>query len=137
MKTLAFILFALFSFMKSNAQTLKVTSPITGETQMFTVALKDLPHKLDYYEAANGCRKLGPGWRLPKIDELKTINVELYKKGKGNFVADTYWSEDESARPSETTNNEYYYHCFNFKSGSNDWCTESFHYHTRCVKSIY
>lgn len=43
--------------------------------------------------------KLYNGWRLPTIEELKEIYLQLHKRGKGNFnVNQFYWSIEEYDR---------------------------------------
>jgi len=56
------------------------------------VAENDFP-EVGSIEASSICQKLGNGWRLPSIDELKLIYKLTQKKNIGNFSTnDSYWS---------------------------------------------
>ena len=48
---------------------------------------------MNWYEAVEVCKKLGPGWRLPTKDELNM----LYKNKEeiGGFASTSYWSSSE------------------------------------------
>jgi len=48
---------------------------------------------MNWYEAVEVCKKLGPGWRLPTKDELNM----LYKNKEeiGGFSSIYYWSSTE------------------------------------------
>jgi len=50
---------------------------------------------MNWYEAVEVCKKLGPGWRLPTKDELNM----LYKNKEeiGGFARYNYWSSTEDA----------------------------------------
>jgi hypothetical protein len=57
------------------------------------VAEKDFPREMGSYEAFKVCKKLGNGWRLPSIDELKLIYKSALKKNVANFSMKCYyWS---------------------------------------------
>lgn len=48
-------------------------------------------------EAGSICQKLGSGWRLPSIDELKLIYSLTQKNNIGNFLKnESYWSSSTS-----------------------------------------
>jgi len=71
------------------------TFTIDGKT--IQVAKEDFPNQMTWYYAMSACEKLGNGWRLPSIDELKGMHDQLHKRGKGNFRKDgLYWSSSEA-----------------------------------------
>jgi hypothetical protein len=75
------------------------------------VAQNDFP-EVGSIEASSICQKLGSGWRLPSIDELKLIYNLAQKNNIGNFSAnDSYWSS------STTIYNIY----LDFSSGEESW----------------
>jgi len=81
---------------------LEIVHPITGAK--LQVASQDFSQKMNWEDAKRACSELGSGWRLPNIDELKSINEHLHKKGEGNFVntgglfstEGVYWSSSEN-----------------------------------------
>lgn len=81
---------------------LEIIHPITGTK--LQVASQDFSQKMNWEDAKRACSELGSGWRLPNIDELKSINEHLHKIGEGNFeimsgiFSDTgvYWSSSEN-----------------------------------------
>jgi hypothetical protein len=73
-----------------------IEHPITGDK--IQVANKNFDNLLTWHEAKKACKELGNGWRLPSMDELKTIYKQLHIIGKGNFEvgeAYGYWSSTE------------------------------------------
>jgi hypothetical protein len=57
------------------------------------VAENDFPKEIGSYEAIKVCKKLGNGWRLPSIDELKLIYKSALKNNLANFsMKRYYWS---------------------------------------------
>jgi hypothetical protein len=75
------------------------------------VAQNDFP-EVGSIEASSICQKLGSGWRLPSIDELKLIYNSAQKNNIGNFSAnDSYWSSSTGI-----------YNIFlDFSSGEESW----------------
>ena len=51
---------------------------------------------MNWYDAIDAYEKLGNGWRLPTLEELKAMYEELHKKGQGNFQDGWYWSSSEN-----------------------------------------
>ncbi len=52
------------------------SNPIIGNTiksENIEVAEKDFPEKMNWEDAKKACERLGEGWRLPTIEELKII----------------------------------------------------------------
>lgn len=41
------------------------------------------------------CANIKGEWRMPDIDELEAIYMQLHKMGKGNFKNESYWSGSE------------------------------------------
>jgi hypothetical protein len=72
---------------------LEIIIPSSGER--LQVAPKDFGEEMDWDEATEACKKLGNRWRLPTIEELKTIYKELYMKNLGFFKKEIYWSSTE------------------------------------------
>ena len=57
------------------------------------VAQYDFPEEIDWHEAMKECTALGPGWRLPTIEELRLIFKNDDKIS--NFSGLVYWSSSE------------------------------------------
>ena len=54
------------------------------------VAQNDFPNEMTYNDAVNACASLGPGWRLPTVDEL---NILYQNKNEiFGFANSYYWS---------------------------------------------
>ena len=70
---------------------LTIKHPITGLDYLM-VGLKDFPDRMEYKDALNACEKLGEGWRLPTLQELNDIYLQLYKNGLGEFDSAEYWA---------------------------------------------
>ena len=84
---------------------------IEVDGKIILVAPEDLG-RMNWYEATEACKKLGPKWRLPTLEELKAMYEQLHregkgnfkkkgkgnfkKKGKGNFKDDWYWSSSQN-----------------------------------------
>jgi hypothetical protein len=85
MKQVLFFLLVFISF-KGVAQSVKV------EEIGLEVMTKDLGD-MDWKKAKKACKKLGDGWRLPTIEELKKIYK--YKDFIGGFEDSLYWSSTE------------------------------------------
>lgn len=69
------------------------------------MAFEDLENEMTWDEANSACVKLGEGWRLPSLDELKIISRELYECNMGNFQSQylgeyspAYWSNCPSIK---------------------------------------
>ena len=50
---------------------------------------------MDWNQAIKTSKKLGDGWLLPTINELKKIYFELEKKGIASFEWGCYWSRSD------------------------------------------
>lgn len=91
MKQVLFFLLVFISF-QGFAQSVKLGIEVKtydiGETSVVTGTGINT-----WGEAKKACEKLGDGWRLPTIEELKFIYVNRDKLG--NFKADIYWSSTE------------------------------------------
>jgi hypothetical protein len=95
------------SIIKNN-NILEITSPTTGEkievaNNDFSITFNE-PNKKQMTEIVN---ELGNGWRLPTVEELKTIYTELHLKGLGNF---------------KTVFNEYYKAAYVTLECKDDYC---------------
>lgn len=63
------------------------------------IAKSDLPIKMNWYDATNECAKLGLGWRLPTIEELKIICENKYEIGGFDAGNDnSYWSSTSAGQ---------------------------------------
>ena len=62
----------------------------------YLVAKEDFEQTMSWQEAYKACKKLGEGWRLPRIDELKGMYFSLYQENLGNFKRYFYWSSEGS-----------------------------------------
>jgi len=74
----------------------EINNPISGGN--LQVADNDFPSKMKWNEAMSACQSLGNGWRLPSLEELNAMHVQLHRQGKGNFKTedcDWYWSSSE------------------------------------------
>ena len=82
-----------------------IKSPISGK--QIEVAENDFPVRMSYSEAVRACENLGDGWRLPKIEELEEMCIQLHSDKRGitlklindwttNFQDDWYWCFDDS-----------------------------------------
>lgn len=85
MKQVILILFMFISFQMVSQS---VNVPELGLEVMTT----DLGN-MSYYEAKQACEKLGDGWRLPTIEEIKEISY--YTDRIGGFKNYKYWSSTE------------------------------------------
>ena len=56
------------------------------------IAENTFPAQMNWDNANEFCKKLGPGWRLPSIDELEI----MYKNNKKINLDGVYWSSTES-----------------------------------------
>ena len=137
MKRVLFIPF-LLAFYFGIAQNTNPASIIGNPIKIgnLLVAQNDFPKEMGSNEADKVCKKLGNGWRLPSIDELKLIYKLAQKNNAGNFSMNRYyWS-----------GTIYYgkipppYISLDFSTGEEDWSDlydpNNFP-KTRAVKSIY
>ena len=137
MKRVLLILF-LFAFYIGISQNTNPASIIGNPIKIgnLLVAQNDFPKEMGSNEADKVCKKLGNGWRLPSIDELKLIYKLTQKNNAGNFSMHRYyWS-----------GTIYYgkipppYISLDFSTGEEDWSDlydpNNFP-KTRAVKSIY
>ncbi len=67
-----------------------IDHPLTG-AKLF-IAIKDFKTPMTWSQAVESCKALGSGWRLPNIDELEAIFLQLHKKKLGDFKDKWYWS---------------------------------------------
>lgn len=65
-----------------------------GGGRKILVARKDFDTRMSWTNAVNACKRLGEGWRLPSVDELKGMYNELFLERQGNFEAVGYWSSE-------------------------------------------
>ena len=73
---------------------LTIVHPLTGDK--IQVANEDFSNCMTWNNAIEACEKLGKGWRLPSIDELKIMYNELHKKEQCLFShVYSYWSSTE------------------------------------------
>lgn len=81
------------------------------------VAQYDFPKEMGSIEAQKMCKKLGNGWRLPSIAELKFLYKSSLKQNTARFdMKRIYWSGTlytEKMTPSLMT--------LDFKTGEEDW----------------
>lgn len=69
---------------------------IKYSNHQYLVAKEDFEQTMSWQEAYKACKKLGEGWRLPSIDELKGMYFSLYQENLGNFKRYFYWSSERS-----------------------------------------
>ena len=67
----------------------EIKHPITSA--ILQVAEHDFSVEMTLEEAQQACNELGIGWRLPEIEELKSMYEHLHQEGKGNFKDTWYW----------------------------------------------
>jgi hypothetical protein len=80
-------LVSLLFFGKTNAQSNIIGNPIKiGNLQVTQFDFR----KISWNDGNNACVNLGDGWRLPTIEELKTLYQN--RETIGNFKDDSYWS---------------------------------------------
>ncbi|MDA8669523.1 DUF1566 domain-containing protein, partial [Flavobacteriales bacterium] len=53
--------------------------------------------EMRWYQAKIACAKVGDGWRLPTIDELDMMHVNLHFQGLGGFANNEYWSSSTNS----------------------------------------
>lgn len=113
---------------------LSIKHPLTGEK--LQVANQDLKDEMDWLDAQEACENIGPGWRLPTIDECKAIYHQLHKKGIGDLNTGLYWSSTKHSY------SDWKYFSFSFYTGtshsnSHDYREWSFELqNVRAVKPI-
>ncbi len=66
---------------------------LEGKKSVNGLEISDNLGYMNWHEAVETCKKLGPGWRLPTKNELNM----LYKNRKeiGSFALNYYWSSTE------------------------------------------
>jgi hypothetical protein len=80
----------------SNVQTITPEMRIIGTPKNLgniEIAEKDFPEGMNWDDANAACAKLGTGWRLPTIQELKIMYLNRNKIG--GFSSELYWSSLE------------------------------------------
>jgi hypothetical protein len=70
-----------------------IKHPLTGNNNL-QVALIDFQNQMNFHDACKSCMELGPGWRLPSIEELEAIYKTLHLN-KLNFNKNRYWSNTQ------------------------------------------
>jgi len=100
----------------------KLTFEFEGET--IEVANKDFTNVMNWWDAIKACKKLGNGWRLPSIDELRVIYKQLHTEGMGDLSThNTDWSSSTFsgiAKGAETYS-AYDAWDFSFEDAKNDY----------------
>jgi hypothetical protein len=82
--------------------------------------------EMNWDEAKKACKELGGDWRLPTIEELKTIYK--YKDRIGGFESGVYWSSAE-------TDDGYAWYCF-FDDGLADYGNKTNPHYARAVRDL-
>lgn len=80
------------------------------------VAQNDFLFDMTWDEAQKACEIIGDGWRLPTINELKSLDEYHYKVG-GRFGRGFYWSSEESREKRYGIKMQSY----QFAQPGNDW----------------
>ena len=78
-KIILFILGLVF-FIGSCENNNKLTNSAIGQTKIFgdlEIAMMDLPDSLNWKMAIDSCRKLGDGWRVPKINLISDLCSDM------------------------------------------------------------
>jgi hypothetical protein len=90
----------------------------------FEIAQYNFENKMNWDDAKNACEKLGDGWRLPTISELKKLyESEIIMKSMDNGY---YWSSNEEGK-----DNAFLF----FKTNGDQYSyTKSLNYHVRAVR---
>ncbi len=86
MKNLLLLLLVATSFRVFSQDAVKIES-IGLEVMKFDLG------EMNWFNAENACAKLGGGWRLPTLEELKRINEKRHDIG--GFEIGTYWSSSK------------------------------------------
>jgi hypothetical protein len=102
------------------------------------IAQNDFPNNMNYKNAISTCYRLGNGWRVPNISDLKILYK--YKKQIGGFAQGYYWSSGYYQDFKLGIYNDKY--VINFEddsetAGKVDHYDEGAILHVRPVKSIY
>ena len=80
---------------------------------MLEVFERDLPYRCSWHEATEWCNKLGDGWRLPDVHELRKM---LASRTQYKMRGHTYWSLTPG-------HEEGYVKIMYFKGGAPGWVT--------------
>ena len=76
---------------------LEIVNPANGEK--IQIADSDLDNHLNWQMAVNECKKLGNGWRLPTIEEIKLIPYnEMAKNDSLRVLHNSYWTSSETEK---------------------------------------
>lgn len=76
---------------------LEIVNPANGEK--IQIADSDLDNHLNWQMAVNECKKLGNGWRLPTIEEIKLIPYnEMAKNDSLRVLSNSYWTSSETEK---------------------------------------
>ncbi len=69
-----------------------ITNATTGKRVIVNKC--DFDCEMNWLEADSACKKLGVGWRLPSVEELRLIYSNLFEQKKGNLKGEIYWSSE-------------------------------------------
>ena len=108
--------------------TLEIKSPTSGK--QILLAENDFSNKLTWDEAKVACENMGPGWRLPTVEELIEMYKSIHLKGKGNFKPSKYWSNVS------VYNNTSIHVDFSNGNASGWGADKWYHYNVRAVKDL-
>lgn len=66
----------------------------TEKNQTIEIYEKDFSEQLNWHDANSYCNKLGNGWRLPTIEELKLMFINKDELKFAQYGYCCYWSEE-------------------------------------------
>ncbi len=132
MKKVLFILLVFISF-NGFSQSVKIGIEVKTEDLGETDDVTGIA-EMTWEEAKKACEKLGDGWRLPTIEELKFIYVNRDKLGV--FKQHIYWSSTELDGISNTWGSDGAWYV-DFRNGAIDFGTSfSTEYYSGCVRAV-
>lgn len=93
-----------------------------GDEKLIEVYPHDLPETMTYLNTVKAVEKLGDGWRIPTLEELRLMYKNKDEIGgfctsgrSGSGYPDWYWSSTENRDDSS------YVHDVRFSDGDEDW----------------
>ena len=89
--------------------------------------------EMTWQEATTEVAKLGPGWRLPTIEEFRETLASMYYHIP-NLHGDYYWSSTEEGDDNDDTDNDAWY--FNFYLGTAYFDAKDSTYYVRAVRDF-